>query len=55
MVHGASCQTTDNLSILILLAGNGYIDFDELKTVLKSCMNESALKFSEAKLNELTR
>ena len=35
--------------------GNGYIDFDELRLVLKSCMDESALKFSEDKLDELTR
>ena len=37
------------------LLGNGYIDFDELRLVLKSCMDESALKFSEDKLDELTR
>jgi len=42
------------LSIFTLL-GNGYIDFDELRLVLKSCMDESALKFSEDKLDELTR
>lgn len=36
-------------------AGNGLIDFEELRTVLKSCMDESALRFSEDKLNELTR
>ena len=48
-------QSTLNIWIFILLTGNGYIDYDELKTVLKSCMNESALKFSDAKLDELTR
>ena len=37
------------------LLGNGHIDFDELRLVLKSCMDESALKFSEDKLDELTR
>ena len=36
-------------------SGNGYIDFEELRTVLKSCMDESALRFSESKLDELTR
>ena len=35
--------------------GNGYIDFDELRTVLKSCMGESTLHFSDDKLDELTR
>jgi Ca2+-binding EF-hand superfamily protein len=34
--------------------GNGVIDFEELRTVLKSCMNESALSFSEERLDELT-
>lgn len=38
-----------------MIIGNGHIDFNELRTVLKSCMNESALKFSDDKLNELTR
>ena len=37
------------------LVGNGVIDYDELRVVLKSCMNESALSFSDAKLDELTR
>ena len=36
-------------------AGNGLIDFEELRTVLKSCMDESALRFSADKLNELTK
>ena len=39
----------------LFTVGNGYIDFDELRLVLKSCMDESALKFSEDKLDELTR
>ena len=30
------------------------IDFDELRTVLKSCMSESALVFSEDHLDDLT-
>lgn len=37
------------------MVGNGVIDYDELRVVLKSCMNESALSFSDAKLDELTR
>lgn len=36
-------------------AGNGFIDFDELRTVLKSCMDESALQLSESNLDELTK
>lgn len=40
---------------IVIAAGNGHIDFHELRTVLKSCMNESALKFSDDKLDELTR
>lgn len=39
----------------LISAGNGFIDFDELRTVLKSCMGESTLKFSDDKLDELTR
>lgn len=35
--------------------GNGFIDFDELRTVLKSCMGESTLQFSDDKLDDLTR
>ena len=40
---------------MLFYAGNGYIDFDELRTVLKSCMGESTLHFSDEKLDELTR
>lgn len=36
-------------------SGNGYIDYDELRTVLKFCMDESTLQFSEDTLDELTR
>ncbi len=35
--------------------GNGHIDFEELRTVLESCMGESALQFSDEQLDELTR
>lgn len=35
--------------------GNGSIDFEELKTVLRSCMDESGLKLSDDNLIELTR
>ena len=43
------------VSVCLSDTGNGHIDFHELRTVLKSCMNESALKFSDDKLDELTR
>ena len=35
--------------------GDGTIDYDELKTILKCCMNESSLTFTEDNLEELTR
>jgi hypothetical protein len=35
--------------------GNGYIDYDELHTVIKFCMDESTLEFSDDTLDELTR
>jgi predicted ferric reductase len=34
--------------------GNGYIEPSELRVVLKSCMDESRLTFSDDKLDELT-
>lgn len=34
--------------------GSGTIDIDELKTVLRSCMEESSLKLSEDDLDSLT-
>ncbi|XP_063962551.1 NADPH oxidase 5-like isoform X2 [Lytechinus pictus] len=35
--------------------GSGYIDFDELKTVLRFCTTESALTLSDETLTELTQ
>lgn len=35
-------------------SGNGSIDFEELRTVLRFCMAESALSLSEETLVELT-
>ena len=46
-----SCYSVSNFVSL----GNGFIDFDELRTVLKSCMGESTLQFSDDKLDELTK
>lgn len=36
------------------LAGSGSIDPDELRTVLKSCLRESAISLPEEKLDDLT-
>ena len=41
--------------ITIFLKGSGHILFEELRTVLKSCMGESALQFSDDQLDELTQ
>lgn len=35
-------------------AGSGSIDPDELRTVLKSCLRESAISLPEEKLDDLT-
>ncbi|XP_075995786.1 NADPH oxidase 5 isoform X1 [Genypterus blacodes] len=39
---------------LIMFAGSGSIDPDELRTVLKSCLRESAISLPEEKLDDLT-
>ena len=39
----------------IFHTGSGTIDFDELKTVLLSCMEESSMKLSNEDINDLTR
>uniref|UniRef100_A0A668A7N2 NADPH oxidase 5 n=1 Tax=Myripristis murdjan TaxID=586833 RepID=A0A668A7N2_9TELE len=39
---------------LLWLAGSGSIDPDELRTVLKSCLRESAISLPEEKLDDLT-
>ena len=39
----------------IFNTGSGTIDFDELKTVLLSCMEESCMKLSDEDINDLTR
>lgn len=37
-----------------MFAGSGSIDPDELRTVLKSCLRESAISLPEEKLDDLT-
>ena len=43
------------VSIIHCSQGNGHVDFEDLRTVLKACMGESALHFSDDQLDELTR
>ncbi|KAJ4923965.1 hypothetical protein JOQ06_028220 [Pogonophryne albipinna] len=40
--------------VLSLSLGSGSIDPDELRTVLKSCLRESAISLPEEKLDDLT-
>uniref|UniRef100_A0A7M4FQR9 NADPH oxidase 5 n=1 Tax=Crocodylus porosus TaxID=8502 RepID=A0A7M4FQR9_CROPO len=46
-VAGAGCKFS-------FLVGSGSIDPDELRTVLKSCLRESAISLPEEKLDDLT-
>uniref|UniRef100_A0A8C2W7Y1 NADPH oxidase 5 n=1 Tax=Cyclopterus lumpus TaxID=8103 RepID=A0A8C2W7Y1_CYCLU len=50
----ASSSQTDHKAGDALLAGSGSIDPDELRTVLKSCLRESAISLPEEKLDDLT-
>ena len=43
-----------SLFSLILHTGSGQIDHEELRTVLESCMEESALQLSASVLDDLT-
>ncbi|KAM4618776.1 NADPH oxidase 5 [Polymixia lowei] len=59
LIHGSE---TDKLKFLFQVydiqlfwfAGSGSIDPDELRTVLKSCLRESAISLPEEKLDDLT-
>ncbi|XP_072241414.1 NADPH oxidase 5 [Leuresthes tenuis] len=54
LIHG---NETDKLCFLFQVYdvdGSGSIDPDELKTVLKSCLRESAISLPEEKLDDLT-
>ncbi|KAA0724607.1 NADPH oxidase 5 [Triplophysa tibetana] len=54
LIHGSE---TDKLRFLFQVYdvdGSGSIDPDELKTVLKSCLSESAISLPEEKLDDLT-
>lgn len=43
-----------DLSLLCYVTGSGQIDHEELRTVLESCMEESALQLSASVLDDLT-
>nr|XP_057931397.1 NADPH oxidase 5 isoform X3 [Doryrhamphus excisus] len=54
LIHGSE---TDKLKFLFQVYdvdGSGSIDPDELRTVLKSCLRESAISLPEEKLDDLT-
>nr|XP_020471485.1 NADPH oxidase 5 [Monopterus albus]XP_020471486.1 NADPH oxidase 5 [Monopterus albus] len=54
LIHGSE---TDKLKFLFRVYdvdGSGSIDPDELRTVLKSCLRESAISLPEEKLDDLT-
>ncbi|XP_029379760.1 NADPH oxidase 5 isoform X2 [Echeneis naucrates] len=54
LIHGSD---TDKLKFLFQVYdvdGSGSIDPDELRTVLKSCLRESAISLPEEKLDDLT-
>ncbi|XP_029992977.1 NADPH oxidase 5 [Sphaeramia orbicularis] len=54
LIHG---NETDKLNFLFQVYdvdGSGSIDPDELRTVLKSCLRESAISLPEEKLDDLT-
>ncbi|XP_021566277.1 NADPH oxidase 5 [Carlito syrichta] len=55
LVHGSP---TDKLRFLFQVYdvdGSGSIDADELRTVLRSCLRESAISLPDERLDELTR
>lgn len=54
VIHGSQVDKLKFLFMVYDVDGNGYIDFEELKIVLKSCMDESALNLSDENLNQLT-
>lgn len=53
-LHSETLQTLGFFFSFVKLAGSGSIDPDELRTVLKSCLRESAISLPEEKLDDLT-
>ncbi|XP_036180906.1 NADPH oxidase 5 [Myotis myotis] len=54
LIHGNPMDKLKFLFQVYDIDGNGSIDADELRTVLQSCLLESAISLSEEKLDQLT-
>ncbi|XP_006758449.1 PREDICTED: NADPH oxidase 5 [Myotis davidii] len=54
LIHGSPMDKLKFLFQVYDVDGNGSIDADELRTVLQSCLLESAISLSEEKLDQLT-
>ncbi|XP_017295344.1 NADPH oxidase 5 [Kryptolebias marmoratus] len=54
LIHGTEADRLRFLFQVYDVDGSGSIDPDELKTVLKSCLQESAISLPEEKLEDLT-
>ncbi|XP_070260049.1 NADPH oxidase 5 [Myotis yumanensis] len=54
LIHGNPMDKLKFLFQVYDVDGNGSIDADELRTVLQSCLLESAISLSEEKLDQLT-
>ncbi|XP_026094443.1 NADPH oxidase 5 [Carassius auratus] len=54
LIHGSETDKLHFLFQVYDVDGSGSIDPDELRTVLKSCLSESAISLPEEKLDDLT-
>ncbi|XP_047452753.1 NADPH oxidase 5 [Mugil cephalus] len=54
LIHGSETDKLHFLFQVYDVDGSGSIDPDELRTVLKSCLRESAISLPEEKLDDLT-
>ncbi|CAL8323041.1 NADPH oxidase 5 [Gadus morhua] len=54
LIHGSEADKLRFLFQVYDVDGSGSIDPDELRTVLKSCLRESAISLPEEKLDDLT-
>uniref|UniRef100_A0AAR2JMS6 NADPH oxidase, EF-hand calcium binding domain 5 n=1 Tax=Pygocentrus nattereri TaxID=42514 RepID=A0AAR2JMS6_PYGNA len=54
LIHGSESDKLHFLFQVYDVDGSGSIDPDELRTVLKSCLRESAISLPEEKLDDLT-